>query len=42
LSYRYNYLYDRSINVEDETGDVSLTHKYTTKHSILLAYKFGW
>lgn len=42
LSYRYNYLYDRSINVEDETGDVSLTHKYTTKHLILLAYKFGW
>ena len=42
LSYRYNYLYDRTINVEDETGDVSLTHKYTTKHLILLAYKFGW
>lgn len=42
LSYRYNYLYDRSINVEDETGNVSLTHKYTTKHLILLAYKFGW
>ncbi len=42
LSYRYNYLYDRSTNVEDETGDVSLTHKYTTKHLILLAYKFGW
>lgn len=42
LSYRYNYLYDRSISIDDTTGDVSLTHKYTAKHLILLAYKFGW
>lgn len=42
LSYRYNYLYDRDISIDDSTGDVSLTHKYTTKHLILLAYKFGW
>ena len=42
LSYRYNYMYDRGINVDDTTGDISLTNKYTTKHLILLAYKFGW
>lgn len=42
LSYRYNYMYDRGISVDDTTGDISLTHKYTTKHLILLAYKFGW
>jgi long-subunit fatty acid transport protein len=41
LSYRYNYMYDRGINVDDTTGDISLTNKYTTKHLILLAYKFG-
>lgn len=42
LSYRYNYLYDRNISIDDTTGDISLTHKYTAKHLILLAYKFGW
>jgi hypothetical protein len=42
LSYRYNYLYDRSIKIEDTTGDITLTNKYTTKHLILLAYKLGW
>ena len=42
LSYRYNYMYDRGISVDDTTGDISLTNKYTTKHLILLAYKFGW
>ena len=42
LSYRYNYMYDRGISVDDTTGDISLTNKYTTKHLMLLAYKFGW
>ena len=42
LTYRYNYLFDRGISVDDTTGDISLTNKYTTKHLILLAYKFGW
>ena len=42
VSYRYNYMYDRGISVDDTTGDISLTNKYTTKHLILLAYKFGW
>ena len=42
LTYRYNYLFDRGINVDDTTGDISLTNKYTTKHLMLLAYKFGW
>ena len=42
LTYRYNYLYDRGIKIDDTTGDITLTNKYTTKHLILLAYKFGW
>ena len=42
LTYRYNYLYDRGISIDDNTGDVTLTNKYTTKHLMLLAYKFGW
>ena len=42
LTYRYNYLYDRGISIDDNTGDISLTNKYTTKHLMLLAYKFGW
>lgn len=42
LSYRYNYLYDRGLSIEDTTGDITITNKYTTKHLILLAYKFGW
>lgn len=42
LTYRYNYLYDRGISINDTTGDITLTNKYTTKHLILLAYKFGW
>ena len=42
LTYRYHYLFDRGINVDEMTGDISLTNKYTTKHLILLAYKFGW
>jgi hypothetical protein len=41
LSYRYNYLYSRDIKV-DERGDASITNKYTSKHLILLTYKFGW
>lgn len=42
LTYRYNYLYDRGININETTEDITLTNKYTTKHLILLAYKFGW
>lgn len=42
LTYRYNYLYDRSISIDDPTGNITLTNKYTTKHLILLAYKFSW
>ena len=42
LTYRYNYLYDRGISIDDNTGDVTLTNKYTTKHLMLLAYKFVW
>ena len=42
LTYRYNYLYDRGIKINDTTGDIHLTNKYTTKHLILLAYKLGW
>lgn len=41
LSYRFNYIYGRDIEVV-ETGDVNLTHAYTHKHLILLAYKLGW
>ena len=41
LSYRFNYLYSRNIDVLD-SGDASITNKYTTKHLILLTYKFGW
>ena len=41
LTYRYNYLYDRGLSINDTTGDITLTNKYTTKHLILLAYKFG-
>ena len=42
LTYRYNYLYDRGIKIDDNTGNATLTNKYTTKHLILLAYKLGW
>ena len=42
LTHRYNYLYDRGININETTEDITLTNKYTTKHLILLAYKFGW
>lgn len=42
LTYRYNYLYDRGIKIDDNTGNITLTNKYTTKHLMLLAYKFGW
>ena len=42
LSYRYNYLYDRGIQIEENTGNIRLTNKYTTKHLILLSYKLGW
>ena len=42
LTYRYNYLFDRGLSVDDTTGDISITNKYTTKHLLLLAYKLGW
>lgn len=42
LTYRYNYLYDRGISIDDITENIAITNKYTTKHLILLAYKFGW
>lgn len=41
LSYRYNYLYSRNINILP-FGDAELTNKYTTKHLMLLSYKLGW
>ena len=41
LTYRYNYIYNRDAKVMD-SGDVSITNKYTTKHLILLTYKLGW
>jgi hypothetical protein len=41
LAYRYNYIYGRDINILD-SGDVELSHNYTTKHLILLSYKLGW
>ena len=41
LSYRFNYLYSRDAQVL-ENSDVSITNKYTSKHLILLTYKFGW
>ena len=42
LSYRFNYLYARDIKVAENTGDASIVNKYTSKHLILLTYKFGW
>lgn len=42
LTYRYNYLYDRGISIDDITENITITNKYTAKHLILLAYKFGW
>lgn len=42
LTYRYNYLYDRGISIDDITEHITITNKNTTKHLILLAYKFGW
>ena len=42
LTYRYNYLYDRALSIDDASGNISLNHKRTTKHLILLAYKLGW
>ena len=41
LAYRYNYIYGRDINILD-SGDVELSHNYTSKHLILLSYKLGW
>lgn len=42
LTYRYNYLYDRGISIDDMTEHITITNKNTNKHLILLAYKFGW
>ena len=42
LTYRYNYLDNRDISIDDNTENITITNKYTTKHLILLAYKFGW
>jgi hypothetical protein len=42
LSYRYNYLYSRDIKFVEGTDDVRIDNKYTSKHLILLTYKFGW
>ena len=41
LTYRYNYIYGRNIDIQDN-GDVLLTNDYSVKHLILLAYKLGW
>ena len=40
LAYRYNYVYNRSLDISD--SGVSIAHDYTHKHIILLTYKFGW
>ena len=41
LTYRYNYIYGRNIDIQ-ENGDALLTNDYSVKHLILLAYKLGW
>lgn len=41
LTYRYNYIYGRNIDIQDN-GDALLTNDYSVKHLILLAYKLGW
>lgn len=41
LAYRYNYVYKRSIKIENSCVE-AIKHDYTHKHIILLTYKFDW
>ncbi len=40
--YRFNYGYDRDINIKKKSGDIELTEEYAYQHAIGITYEFGW
>lgn len=40
--YRFNYGYDRDINVTKKSQKIELTEEYSYQHAIGIAYNFGW
>ena len=41
--YRFNYGYDRDINIKrKDTSVIRLTEEYSYQHAIGIAYEFGW
>ncbi len=40
--YRFNYGYERDINVTKKKGNIELTEEYSCQHAIGICYNFGW
>ena len=40
--YRFNYGYDRDINISKKNQKIELTEEYGYQHAIGIAYEFGW
>lgn len=42
FAYRFNYSYERDINITRNKGNVELTHMYGFTHALVLTYKLDW
>ena len=42
LSYRFDYLYDRDLNITAKKGNIELTRRHSFGHVITLAYDLNW
>ena len=40
--YRFNYSYDRNINISKKAGNIELTEELGYQHAIGITYNFGW
>lgn len=40
--YRFNYGYDRDINITKKSGKIELTEEYGYQHAVGIVYEFGW
>ena len=42
FAYRFDYNYDRDLNITKKKGNIELTRTHTYGHVIILAYDLNW
>lgn len=42
FAYRFNYGYDRDVNITRSKANVELTHSYEYTHAIVITYRLDW